>query len=85
MTGSIGQSNTKGHAMGTMRILAAALALGLALALAGCFGGGAKVDQSITTVSKGKELEDLKRALDEGAINQKEYEALRAKVMKRKN
>jgi hypothetical protein len=85
MTGSIGQFNTKEHAMRIVRNVAAALALGLTLAVTGCFGGGAKVDQSITTVSKGKELEDLKRALDEGAINQKEYDRLRERVMKRKN
>ena len=70
--------------MGIMRNLAVAIMLALPLALVGC-GGGAEVDQHISTVSKGKELEDLKRALDEGAINQKEYDRLREKVMKRKN
>jgi len=85
MTGFIRQSNSKGHAMGIMRILTVSLVLGAPLALSGCLGGGADVEQSISTVSKGKELEDLKRALDEGAINQKEYDTLREKVMKRKN
>ncbi len=85
MTDGIRQSNSKGHAMAIMRNLAVTLILGLPLGLTGCFGGGADVEQHISTVSKGKELEDLKRALDEGAINQKEYDTLREKVMKRKN
>lgn len=55
----------------------------LALVLTGCFGGGAEVMQSTTTVSKGKELTDLRRALDEGAINSQEYERLRQKIMRR--
>jgi hypothetical protein len=68
--------------MGIIRNLVIALVLGMPLALVGC-GGGAEVEQHISTVSKGKELEDLKRALDEGAIDQREYESLREKVMKR--
>jgi hypothetical protein len=55
----------------------------LAVMLSGCFGGGAEVMQSTTTVSKGKELTDLRRALDEGAINPQEYERLRQKIMRR--
>jgi hypothetical protein len=64
--------------------LAAALA-GTALVLAACHGGGADVQQHISTVSKGKELEDLKRALDAGAINQSEYSRLQAAIMRRPN
>lgn len=54
----------------------------LAVMLSGCFGGGAEVMQATTTVSKGKELTDLRRALDEGAINPQEYERLRQKIMR---
>jgi hypothetical protein len=36
-------------------------------------------------VSKGKELEDLKRALDAGAINQSEYSQLQAAILRRPN
>ena len=65
------------------RILAlAVLVAGLTL-FAGCTGGGAKVQQRVTTVSQGKELEDLKKALDQGAITQSEYEKLQKKISKR--
>lgn len=50
-----------------------------AVLLGGC--GGTEVSQ--TTVSKGQELTDLKKALDSGAINQKEYDRLRAEIMRR--
>jgi len=53
-------------------------------ALSGCGGGGAKADVRATTVSKGQELQDLKKALDSGAITQQEYERLRDEVIKRK-
>lgn len=63
------------------RILAAALA---SLTLLGGCGGSSNVKvQGTTTISKGQELSDLQRALTEGAITQKEYEALHAKIMKR--
>ena len=52
----------------------------LAAILPGCGGGGAEVGD-ITTTTKGQQLIDLKKALDSGAINQKEYEALRKKVL----
>jgi len=38
-----------------------------------------------TTISKGQELSDLQRALNDGAITQKEYESLREKIMKRRD
>jgi hypothetical protein len=47
----------------------------------GCGGGGAKVESDISTTTRGQQLMDLKKALDSGAINQKEYEALRKKVI----
>jgi hypothetical protein len=46
-----------------------------------CGGGGAKLESDITTTTKGQQLLDLKKALDAGAINQKEYETLRKKVL----
>jgi len=52
-----------------------------AWALAGCFGGGAEVQQNLTTVSQGQQLTDLKRALDEGAITQDEYNRLQRKIL----
>jgi hypothetical protein len=69
--------------MTTIRALTILAIFGITSTLPGCFGGGADVQQSITTVSKGKELTDLQRALDEGAINQQEYERLRTKIMRR--
>src|SRR5512135_727250 len=83
VTGPIRQSTSKEHAMRITRIVVAAIMVGSPLALAGCLGGGADVEQHISTVSKGKELEDLKRALDEGAIDQKDYEKVREKILKR--
>lgn len=55
----------------------------LCLALGGC--GGDTYVQGTTTVSKGQELTDLQRALNEGAITQAEYDGLRAKLMRRPN
>jgi hypothetical protein len=52
------------------------------IALAGC-GGGAEVNQHLSTVSQGQQLEDLKKALDQGAIDQDEYEELQSKILKR--
>ena len=46
----------------------------------GC-GGGAEVKQ--TSVSQGQELADLKTALDQGAIDQANYEKLQKKILKR--
>ena len=60
-----------------------AAALLLASLLAGC-GGDTVVNQdSSPKVSQGQELTDLQRALDAGAINQKEYDKLKQVVLKR--
>jgi hypothetical protein len=58
------------------------LAIAVAALLAGC-GGDTYVNQGSTTISKGTELTDLQRALDEGAITKDEYEALHRKIMRR--
>jgi len=41
--------------------------------------------QSTTTISKGQELSDLQAALKAGAIDEKEYESLRQRILKRPN
>lgn len=41
--------------------------------------------QGTTTISKGQELTDLQRALNEGAITQAEFENLRARILRRPN
>jgi hypothetical protein len=67
-----------------MKIATIFLVAGFSLWLAGC-GGDTYVNQGSTTISKGQELTDLQRAQAEGAITQREYEELRAKVMRRAN
>lgn len=62
-------------------VLASLFALGGCLSLGG---GDTTVVQGSTTVSKGQELTDLQRALNEGAINQREYDDLRKKILSRK-
>ena len=62
-------------------VTAASLA---AFALLGGCGGSTNVKvQGTTTISKGRELTDLQRALSEGAITQSEYDSLRTKIMRR--
>jgi hypothetical protein len=68
--------------MRTKRIIAS-LAACAALA-AGC-GGDTYVQQASTPISKGQELTDLQRALQEGALTQREYDDLRARIMRRQN
>ena len=49
--------------------------------LSACGGGGAHVRSEVTTVSKGQQLFDLKKAYEDGAINQDEYNKEKAKVL----
>lgn len=60
-----------------------ALAIALMLPLAACGGGGASTTTQVqnTTVSKGQQLIDLKRALDSGAMSAREYETQRDRVL----
>lgn len=48
-----------------------------------CGGGGAEVKSELTTTTVGQQLLDLKKALDAGAITQKECERERKKVLDR--
>jgi hypothetical protein len=64
------------------RKLAVALLLVSTAAFVGC-GGGAEVNQHVSSVSQGQELEDLKRALDQGAIDQQNYQKLQKKILER--
>jgi len=63
------------------------LALMALLCTAGC-GSSSKATVTVkgtTTISNGQELLDLKRALDEGAISQRDYDKVRAIILQRKN
>jgi hypothetical protein len=61
-------------------LVIAAFAMAL---VAGC--GGATVTRTTNTASVGKELEDLKKAYDSGAINQQEYDRARNKILNQRN
>lgn len=54
---------------------------GMSMLLTACFGGGAHVQSQVTTVSKGKQLIDLKKAVDDGAISQDDYAKEKAKIL----
>jgi hypothetical protein len=65
----------------------AALALAACLMLGGCGGWSwSRADVTVTgttTISRGQELTDLKRALDEGAISKRDYDKVREKILRR--
>ena len=69
--------------MKTPIILPAAF-LALAI-LAGCGGDTYVKVEGTTTISKGQELTDLQRALNEGALTQGEYDSLRSRILRRPN
>jgi uncharacterized protein YceK len=63
------------------------LVLAACLSLSGC-GSSSKASVTVkgmTTISKGQELVDLKKALDEGAISPRDYEKVRAIILDRKS
>ena len=62
--------------------IAAAAATAL---IAGCGSDQYVTVQGTTTISKGQELTDLQRALNEGAINQAEYDSLQKRILARPN
>jgi len=52
--------------------------------LAGCGGGDANVKvQGTTTITAGQELQDLQRALAEGAITQNEFDTIKKALLRR--
>lgn len=58
----------------------------LAIFLASCCGGGKEtkvVTESTKTTTTGQELQDLKKAQDEGAISEKEYEEAKKNILKK--
>jgi hypothetical protein len=56
-----------------------------AFVISGCCGGGSKetkvVTESTHTTTTGQELQDLKKAFDEGAISEEEYETAKKKIL----
>jgi hypothetical protein len=64
---------------------AAILLAATALILPGCGGDTYVKVQGTTTISKGQEITDLQRALNEGAITKSEYESLRERILDRPN
>ncbi len=67
------------------RFLFTAALLALALASAGCWGGGSTTStySETKTISTGQELMDLKKARDSGAITEAEYQRLRESIIKK--
>ncbi len=57
----------------------------LVIAMAGlsaCGGGRSEQSTEVRTTTTGQELTDLKKALDEGAISQSEYDKKRKDILK---
>ncbi|MCW3474122.1 SHOCT domain-containing protein [Limobrevibacterium gyesilva] len=69
--------------MSKISLACLALAMLAAVPLAACGGSGSTSTTAVqnTTVSKGQQLIDLKKALDTGAISQSEYDAQRQKIL----
>ena len=67
--------------MRKVRALTACIAV--ALVCGGCFGGGATVKTSTTTVSIGQQLIDLQNSYKSGAMNEKQYQKAREDLIKR--
>ncbi len=61
------------------------LVTGMALILTACFAGGAHVQSQVTTVSVGKQLIELKKAADNGAISQEDYAQEKSKILSSSN
>lgn len=57
----------------------------LVLLVTACGGGGAHVQSQVTTVSKGQQLIDLKKAAEDGAITQEEYAKEKSKILGESN
>jgi hypothetical protein len=59
------------------------LCLTVATTLTACGGDTYVKVQGTTNISKGQELADLQRALDQGAISKKDYDQVRSKILER--
>lgn len=57
--------------------------LPLVLTLSACWGGGADVRNSNRATTVGQELIDLQRAYDQGLIDEREYQRLRRRILRR--
>lgn len=68
-----------------MRIKVALAGIFASLLLTACGGGGARTTNEITSVTRGQELLDLKRAYDAGALNEREYQDQRRLILERRN
>lgn len=64
-------------------ILIAAI-VAVTTSLTACGGGGATLKTDFTTVSRGQQLSDLKKAFQDGAITDEEYQAEKARVLSNK-
>jgi hypothetical protein len=62
-----------------LKTLALAGLVALTLGLTGCGGGDSTIKAETTTT--GQQLMDLKKAYEEGAISEKEYERQRKKIL----
>jgi hypothetical protein len=69
----------KASMMTGVRLLAVLVLLAIPAGLAGCGGGGARVQQQSTTL--GQELQDLEAAYKKGIIDKDEYKDLREEVI----
>jgi hypothetical protein len=66
-----------------LRICVLVVFVTVTVGLAGC-GGGTRVETSQTQTTIGQELMDLEKAHKEGIISDKEYDAQKKKILKRK-
>ena len=64
------------------RMAISGLLLVALLGVSACGGGRVKTTNTVTTVSTGQQLTDLKSALDAGAISPEEYEKKRKEILK---
>jgi hypothetical protein len=67
--------------MNFFRILVLLMMLGFSIATSGCGGGGAEIQATNTTM--GQELHDIKKALDQGIITEKEYNRAKKDILKK--
>ncbi len=72
--------------MRILRVWALIVLIVIALGVACCGGGGAKVqtEQSTYTTTLGKELEDLDAAYKKGLLTEKQYEDAKKKLIEQR-